>query len=616
MKTTFIRKDAVVRFAGDSGDGIQVIGAQFASSVARMGNDLRTMPDIPSEIRAPEGTVNGVSSFQVHFGAENIFSFGDSCDFLVVMNAAALKVSLPALRQGGTILANTSGFSEKYLRLAGYSENPLESGVLRNYKVVPLDLTRLSSVAAKECGLSTKQSERVKNFFALGIVYWLFGQSLEPTKEWIQEKFSKTPNIAEANLLSLQAGWNLAENTELLQEQYTVQSSHLSAGRYRSLTGNVAVALGLVAAAMKARLPLFFGGYPITPASDILQTLLQYKRFGVQVFQAEDEIAAIVAALGAAFGGSLAATATSGPGMSLKTEGIGLAVMAELPVVIVDVQRAGPSTGMPTKTEQADLFQALYGRHGEAPLPVFSPESPADCFHTAFEAARIALKYRTPVILLTDATLANGSEPFKIPTEEELPNIPIEFATNAFEFSPYLRDEITFARDWAIPGTKGLEHRIGGLEKDKHTGSVSQDPSNHAEMVKMRAHKIAGISREIPPVQAFGAETGSVLLVGWGGTFGAIREATVDLFEQGIKAAHVHLRTLYPFPKNFKELMQKYDRVIVAELNTGQLAHVIQSQCAERVVSFSKTTGQPFKAEEIKVFVRDFLAKEQAALTQ
>jgi 2-oxoglutarate ferredoxin oxidoreductase subunit alpha len=551
----------------------------------------------------------------VHFGAENIFSSGDECDFLVAMNAAALKVSLPSVRKGGTILANTAGFSEKYIRLADYKENPLQNTSLAAYNVVPLDLTRLSSLAVKECGLSTKQSERVKNFFALGMVYWLFSQSLEPTMTWIREKFGKSPNIMEANVCALQAGWNCAENTEVLREQFFVQPSHLQPGRYRSLTGNVAVALGLIAAAQKARLSLFFGGYPITPASDILQTLVQYKRFGVQVFQAEDEIAAITAALGAAFGGSLAATATSGPGMSLKTEAIGLAVMAELPLVIVDVQRVGPSTGMPTKTEQADLYQALYGRHGEAPLPVFAPESPADCFTMSYEAARIALKYRTPVILLSDATLANGSEPFKIPSEEDLPTIPIEFATNAFEFSPYLRDEITSARDWAIPGTKGLEHRIGGLEKDKNTGAVSQDPSNHAEMVKMRANKIVGISRDIKPAKIFGNETGSVLLIGWGSTFGALREATVKLLETGVIAAHLHLRTLYPFQKNFKEVFRKYDYVIVAELNSGQLAHVIQSECAEKVISYTKTTGQPFKAEEITVFVRDFLSHEQAFVT-
>lgn len=601
-----------MRFAGDSGDGIQLIGAQFASSVARVGNDLRTMPDIPSEIRAPEGTTGGVSSFQVHFGAENIFSSGDACDFLVAMNAAALKVSLPSVRKGGTILANTAGFSEKYLRLADYKENPLENTSLCAYNVVSLDLTRLSGLAVKECGLSTKQTERVKNFFALGMVYWLFSQSLEPTIAWVREKFAKTPNIMEANILALQAGWNCAENTEILTEKFFIRPAHLESGRYRSLTGNVAVALGLIAAAQKARLPLFFGGYPITPASDILQTLVQYKRFGVQVFQAEDEIAAIAASLGASFGGSLAATATSGPGMSLKTEAIGLAVMAELPLVIVDVQRAGPSTGMPTKTEQADLYQALYGRHGEAPLPVFAPESPADCFTMSYEAARIALKYRTPVIVLTDATLANGSEPFKIPREQDLTDIPIEFATNAFEFSPYLRDEITFARDWAIPGTKGLEHRIGGLEKDKDTGAVSQDPSNHAEMVKTRAHKIAGISREIKPAKVFGNETGSVLLIGWGGTFGALREATVKLMETGVSAAHLHLRVLFPFQKYLKELFSKYDHVVVAELNSGQLARVLQSECAVRMASLTKTTGQPFKAEEVTVFVRDYLAHEQA----
>lgn len=615
MQTSYIRKHSIVRFAGDSGDGIQIIGTQFASTVAKAGNDLRTIPDIPSEIRAPEGTINGVSSFQINFGQKSVNFHGDFCDVLVAMNAAALKISLPTVRNGGMILVNTAGFSDKYLRLAGYKDNPLDSNELARYEVISLDITRLATLSVERYGLTTKQTERVKNFFALGMMYWLFSQSLDSTASWIRGKFSSVPNIMEANLCSLQAGWNCADNTEILRQKISIQSSNLPSGRYRSLTGNTAVALGLLAAAQKARLPLFFGGYPITPASDILQTLVHYRRFGVQVFQAEDEIAAIAASLGASFGGSLSATATSGPGMSLKTEALGLAVMAELPLVVVNVQRAGPSTGMPTKTEQADLYQALYGRHGEAPIPVFAPESPADCFAMSYEAARVALKYRTPVILLTDTTLANGAEPFKIPQEQDLTDIPIAFATNPIEFSPYLRDEITFARDWAIPGTKGLEHQIGGLEKDKNTGAVSQEPSNHADMVKMRAHKIAGISREIKPLTIFGNKTGSVLLIGWGGTFGALRESAIHLLETNVSAAHVHLRCLFPFPKNLKDIMGEYDHVVVAELNSGQLAHLIQSESAVRVTSLTKTTGQPFKAEEITVFVREFLAQEQALFT-
>lgn len=613
MKQTYNRTHAVVRFAGDSGDGIQVIGSQFATASALAHNQIRTMPDFPSEIRAPEGTPSGVSSFQLHFGTGEVYSAGDMCDCLVAMNAAALNVCLKDVRRGGTIIVNTAGFTEKFLRLAGYAENPLETTLLQSFNVVALDITRLASLAVRELTLSTKETERVKNFFALGLMYWLFSRPMAQTVAWIEEKFAKTPILAEANKLALTAGWNYADSTETLTERYTIEPSELISGRYRSLTGNVAAALGLIAASIQARLPLFFGGYPITPASDILQTLVQHKRFGVQVFQAEDEIAAIASALGASFGGNLAATATSGPGMSLKTEALGLAVMAELPLVVINVQRAGPSTGMPTKTEQADLFQALYGRHGEAPIPVLAAESPADCFRISYEAARIALKYRTPVIVLSDAMLANGSEPWKIATMDELTPIQVNFSQNASDFAPFLRDEITLARDWAIPGTKGLEHRLGGLEKQSGTGAISQDAQNHAQMVAFRASKIDGIVREIPPQEVFGAEAGKILVISWGSTFGAIREAVAHLQKDDITVGHAHLRYIHPFAANLGEIINHFEHIIVAELNAGQLIHVLQDTFCKKMEHFSKINGQPFKAEQITVFIREMLARKEVS---
>ncbi len=613
MKHTSIsRTHAVVRFAGDSGDGIQVIGSQFATASALANNQIRTMPDFPSEIRAPEGTPSGVSSFQLHFGTGEVYSAGDMCDCLVAMNAAALNVCLKDVRRGGTIIVNTAGFTEKFLRLAGYAENPLETSLLQSFNVVALDITRLASLAVRELTLSTKETERVKNFFALGLMYWLFSRPMAQTVAWIEEKFAKTPTLVEANKLALTAGWNYADSTEILTERYTVEPAELAGGRYRSLTGNVAAALGLIAASIQARLPLFFGGYPITPASDILQTLVQHKRFGVQVFQAEDEIAAIAASLGASFGGNLASTATSGPGMSLKTEALGLAVMAELPLVVINVQRAGPSTGMPTKTEQSDLFQALYGRHGEAPLPVMAAASPADCFRMSYEAARIALKYRTPVILLSDATLANGSEPFKIPASEELAPMQVNFSDNASDFAPFLRDEITFARDWAIPGTKGLEHRLGGLEKQNVSGAISQDAANHAQMVSLRAKKVAGIVREIPPLEVFGAPSGKVLVIGWGSTFGAIREAVAHLQKGDMSVAHIHLQHIHPFAANLGEIISNFEHIVVAELNSGQLVHVLQAEFCKKIEHYGKINGQSFKSEDIAVFVREMLARRDA----
>jgi 2-oxoglutarate ferredoxin oxidoreductase subunit alpha len=630
-----------VRFAGDSGDGIQLIGAQFAFASARAHNDVRTLPDFPSEIRAPEGTMGGVSSFQLRFGTNVVYSSGDTCDVLVAMNAAALRVCLRDVRRGGTIIANTQGFSEDYLQLAGYATNPLTDGSLKSYNVVPVDMARLAALAVQadnrseirrtesvqrevEKKLSTKELSRTKNFFALGITYWLFSRPIERTKAWIDEKFAATPQLAEANKRALQAGWSYADSAEALAERYVVEPSDLPAGHYRSLTGNAAAALGLMAASLKAQLPLFFGGYPITPASDILQTLVQHKRFGVQVFQAEDEIAAIASALGASFGGHLAATATSGPGMSLKAEALGLAVMAELPLVVIDVQRAGPSTGMPTKTEQTDLYQALYGRHGEAPLPVLAAQSPADCFQTCYEAARIAITYRVPVVVLSDALLANGSELWRIPKSEELLAIDARFATSASSydssscepFAPFARDKSTFARNWAIPGTRGLEHRLGGLEKQDGTGAVSQDADNHARMVSLRAAKLKALAAELPPVEVFGAQKGQVLVIGWGGTFGALREAVQALQREGERVSHLHVRNIKPLPPNLETLLQGFDRIVVAELNSGQFAHYLRAELCADVVQYNSITGQPFKADDVTTFVRSLIKQEHDAAQQ
>lgn len=616
MKPTYEIDHAVIRFAGDSGDGIQIIGSQFASASALTGNDIRSLPDFPAEIRAPEGSVGGVSSFQIQFGATHVYTAGDMCHALVAMNAAALKASLLSVLKGGIIIANTAGFSEKNLRLAGYAQNPLEDGSLKDYTVFALDITKMTALALADYKqrLSASEIERAKNFFALGMMYWLYHRPIEPTAQWIRTKFASTPDILHANTEVLLSGWDYAVNAELFPVRYHVNAAPLPSGRYRSITGNVAIAMGLVAASEKARLPLLFAGYPITPASDILHTLSSYKRFGVKVIQSEDEIAAIAAALGAAFGGNLAATASSGPGMSLKIEALGLGVMAELPLVVIDVQRAGPSTGMPTKTEQSDLFQALYGRHGEAPLPVIAPQSAADCFWSVFEAARLALKYMTPVIVLSDSYLSNSSEPWRIPEEGDLPNIEPHFAKGLPEdgFKPYQRDPDTLARQWAIPGTKSLEHRIGGLEKLANVGSVSHDAENHAEMVRVREEKIAGIANDIPLAEVFGVETGQTLVISWGSTFGAVRTAVEDMIKQHEHVAHVHLRYLHPLPSNLHDEMKKFERIVCVELNSGQLAQVLRAKFGEEIIPLTKITGQPFKADEIKAFLRESVAHEKA----
>ncbi len=612
MKPTYNLDHAVIRFAGDSGDGIQIIGSQFASASALLGNDIRSLPDFPAEIRAPEGSVGGVSSFQVQFGNSAVYTPGDKCDALVAMNAAALKACVNDVAEGGIIIANTAGFSEKNLRLAGYAQNPLEDKSLAKFNIFPVNISQMTAHALADHKLSTRETERAKNFFALGMMYWLYNRTIEPTAEWLRKKFSGQPEILNANIEVLCSGWDYAVNAELFPVRYQVSTAHLPVGKYRSLTGNVGIALGLIAGGIKSGLPLFFGGYPITPASDILQTLTAYKYFGVKVFQAEDEIAAIASALGASFGGNLAATATSGPGMSLKTEALGLAVMAELPLVVINVQRSGPSTGMPTKTEQSDLFQALYGRHGEAPLVVLAPATPADCFTIAFEAARIALKYMTPVIILSDAYLANGAEPWRIPGDEELPTIETRLTKEMPEggFKPYLRNPETLARAWAVPGTKSLEHRIGGLEKQGETGAVSHNPEHHAAMVKARAAKIAGIADDMPSAELCGADSGEILVISWGGTFGAVRTAVESLQKQGESVAHVHLRALHPFPRNLADLMQGFEHIVVAELNSGQLAHVLRGEFAQNIFQYNKVSGQPFTADEITVFLHRFLAQK------
>ena len=510
--------DVTIRFAGDSGDGMQLTGSQFTSTTALLGNDLSTLPDYPAEIRAPAGTLFGVSGFQIHFGATEINTPGDTCDVIVAMNPAALKVNLRSLRDGGIIVANRDGFNDKNLKLAGYEKNPLEDGSLDKYKLHAVDITRLTSTAVANLGLSTKVAERSKNFFALGLMYWMFTRPMEPTIRWIRDKFKKDPEIVEANIRVLKAGYAYGETTEIFHARYEVEPASLPPGTYRSITGNEAAALGLVAASVKSGLDLFLGSYPITPASEILHELSKYKNFHVRTFQAEDEIAGICSAIGASYGGAIGVTTTSGPGMALKTEAMGLAVMLEIPLVIIDVQRGGPSTGLPTKTEQADLLQAVHGRNSEAPIPVIAACSPAGCFDMAYEAVRLATKFMTPVILLTDGYLANGAEPWLIPESKSLSEIQVEFRTKPEGFQPYMRDQATLSRPWVIPGTPGLEHRIGGLEKAHITGNVSYDPENHEFMVRMRQQKVDRIADFIPPARVFGDEKGELLVLGWGGT--------------------------------------------------------------------------------------------------
>lgn len=588
-----------IRFAGDSGDGMQLTGTQFTNTTAALGNDLATLPDFPAEIRAPAGSLPGVSGFQINFSSRDIRTPGDAPNVLVAMNPAALKVNIGDLEPGGMLIVNTDAFSEQNLNKAGYAANPLEDGSLSSYRVFKLPITALTFNALKETKLPKKQQERCKNFFALGLMYWLYDRPMDNTLKWINDKFAKNPEIAQANILSLKAGFNYADTVELFTTHYRVRKAKISPGKYRNITGNEATALGFVAAAQLANKELFYGSYPITPASDILHELSKLKNYGVKSFQAEDEIAAIAATIGAAFAGDIAITGTSGPGVALKSEAIGLAVMTELPVVIINVQRGGPSTGLPTKTEQADLLQAMFGRNGECPVAIVATSTPADCFQMAIEAVRIAVKHMTPVFFLSDGYIANGAEPWAIPAFESLPKLTIQHETNAAGFRPYKRDPQTLSRPWAIPGTPGLEHRIGGLEKADITGNVSYDPENHFHMVKLRAEKVQRIAQDIPEVEVFGKPEGKLLVVGWGSTYGAITSAVESLQERGKSISAVHLKYLNPFPKNLGDVLSRFERVIVPELNLGQLCLLLRAKYLVDAISYPKVKGKPFTITEL-----------------
>ena len=594
MKETLDR--VVIRFAGDSGDGMQLTGTQFTTTTALQGNDIATFPDFPAEIRAPAGTVGGVSGFQLHFSSNEIKTPGDAPSVLVAMNAAALKKNLRDLNPGAMIIVNTDRFREVDLRNADYEQSPLEDDSLSEYNVIPVKLSSMTEASVKPQGLNKKEADRCKNFFALGITYWLFNRDKTPTINWIKGKF-KEP-YATANLNAMEAGWSFAETMELLPSSYEVPPAKLKAGVYRNISGNQALALGFVSAASLAQRPLFLGAYPITPASDLLHNLSKYKEHNVLTFQAEDEIAAISATIGAAFGGNIAITSSSGPGIALKGEAIGLATITELPLVIVDVQRGGPSTGLPTKTEQSDLNIALYGRHGESPIPVLAAQSPSDCFYAGIEAVRMAVKYRMPIMLLTDGYIANGSEPWRLPEMEELKPIDCNFATNPDGFLPYNRDEQTLARPWAIPGTPGMEHRIGGLEKENGTGNVSYDPDNHALMSDIREKKVKRLVADIPNIEVHGDSDG-VLCVSWGGTFGSVRTAVDTARAQGVRCGHVHLRWLNPLPANLGEVLSGAQSVLIMELNLGQLYRYLRAEYLVNAKPVNKIQGQPFKVHEL-----------------
>jgi 2-oxoglutarate/2-oxoacid ferredoxin oxidoreductase subunit alpha len=587
-----------IRFAGDSGDGMQLVGARFTAATALCGNDLATLPDYPAEIRAPAGTLAGVSGFQINFSSARVHTPGDDLQALVVMNPAALKVSLPDLEAGGVIIANADGFTAHALKLAGYAENPLEDGSLSGYRVYPVPMTRLTQEAVKPSGLKAKDAERCKNMFALGVVCWLYDRDIESTVRWLQGKFARKAEVLQANEAALRAGWAFGEASDLLPVQYRVERAPLKPGTYRTIRGNDAAALGLIAAACQAKKPLLYASYPITPASDILHELAKWKHLGVKMFQTEDEIAAMCAVIGAAYGGAFAATGTSGPGLSLKTEAVGLAVMLELPCVIVNVQRAGPSTGMPTKSEQSDLFQALGGRHGDCPLPVLAAQSPADCFDIVMEAFQIAVEYMTPVIVLTDGYLGNGVELWRVPRTAQLPEIEVVHPAEPDDFQPYARDG-KLARPWAIPGTPGLAHRIGGLEKRDVTGAVTYDPLNHQHMSELRAAKVAKVADRIPEIEVFGEDQGEVLLVSWGSTYGAVRAAVERAQQEQLPVSHVHLRHLNPFPRNLGQILGRFRKVLVPELNMGQLRMVLRAVFLVDAVGLNKVQGKPFTISEV-----------------
>jgi len=599
---------AVIRFCGDSGDGMQITGNQFTNTVALYGNDLATFPDYPAEIRAPAGTLPGVSGFQVHFSSNDVYTPGDAVDALVAMNPAALKMNLADLRKNGILIVNMDAFKETDLRKAQMTTNPLEDHSLDGYRVFSVELTRMTRVALQSLGLDAKNMDRCKNFFALGMCYWLYNRSLEATVRWIDDKFKNKPQLAQANKLALQAGYSYCEATEAFYISYEIPPAKLKPGIYRNISGNTALALGFVAASQKAGIPLFLGSYPITPASDILHELSQFKDFGVTTFQAEDEIAAVTSAIGAAYAGALGITTTSGPGMALKTEALGLAVAVELPLVVCNIQRGGPSTGLPTKTEQADLLQALYGRNSEAPIPVLAPSTPGDCFWIALEASRIAIKHMVPVIILSDGYLANGAEPWKIPTIAELPKIPVHFASDPVGFQPYKRDPDTLARPWAIPGTPGLEHRIGGIEKQDVTGNVNYDPLNHEHMVRTRAAKVETVAAEIPDVVPEGDSSGELLIVAWGSTHGPITAALKAQRAKGRRIGHVHLRYLNPLPRNLGEVLKNYKHVLVPEMNMGQLIMLLRAKYLVDAQGLNKIQGKPFKQAEIEDKIEEILS--------
>ncbi|MDA9563740.1 2-oxoacid:acceptor oxidoreductase subunit alpha [Flavobacteriales bacterium] len=599
------KKTVTILFAGDSGDGMQLTGSQFTNTNALFGNDVSTFPDFPAEIRAPQGTIAGVSGFQLNFGSIDVFTPGDSADVLVAMNAAALKASLHKLKIGGAIIVNTSGFDGKNLRLAGYDkeENPLTDNSLGKYRVLEMDVTKLTRACLKDSGMSVKHIDRSKNMFVLGVLYWMYNRELKTTIEFIETKFSGKEDLIDANIKVLKAGYYFGDTSEIFTSRYEVKPAPLSRGIYRNIMGNQATAIGLIAAAKKAKLELFYGSYPITPASDVLHELAKHKNFGVKTYQAEDEIAAVCAAIGASFGGSLGVTASSGPGIALKGEALGLAMILELPLVIVNVQRGGPSTGLPTKTEQADLLQALYGRNGEAPIPVVAPCSPSDCFDTVYEAARIAVEHMTPVFFLSDGYIANGSEPWNFPSSADMVPIKVqrpEGMESDQKFKPYTRDE-KGVRPWAIPGVKGLEHRVGGLEKENETGNVSYDPENHEMMVKLRAKKVADIANHIPKQQIeLGKETGEVLVLGWGSSFGANKTAVKELINEGYSVSQAHVRYLNPLPLNLGDLIAQFDKVLIPEINDGQFVKLVRDEFLVDAIPLNKIKGVPFSSEEIK----------------
>lgn len=612
-----VLQDVVIKFAGDSGDGMQLTGTQFTNNTALLGADLSTFPDYPAEIRAPQGTIPGVSGFQLRFSSNAIYTPGDECDVLVAMNAAALKANLKSLKKGGKIIANTDGFDSKNLRLANYPDgvNPLENNSLDGYELIKIDVTKLTREALKEFTMGTKEKDRAKNMFILGFLYWMYDRDMESSINFLTEKFSQKQDILDSNIKALKAGYNYGDTTEAFTTTYKVEKARIEPGEYRSVMGNQSLALGLIAASVKSGLPMFLGTYPITPASDILHELSKHKNFGIRTFQAEDEIAGITAAIGASYGGALGVTTTSGPGMALKTEAMGLAVMLEIPLLIVNVQRGGPSTGLPTKTEQSDLLQAYYGRNGECPMPVIAASSPADCFDAVYEAVKIAIHHMTPVIFLSDGYIANGAEPWRFPTQETLAPIHLNFKTELWDhedkFQPYLRDE-NFVRPWAVPGTAGLEHRIGGIEKQNITGNISYDPENHQLMVKIRQGKVDKIAEHIPDQKIDSGESkGKVLVIGWGSTYGAIKSAVADLQAEGKSISHVHIRHLRPFPKNLGDIIRNFEHVIVPEINNGQLVKIIRDQYLVDAKGYNKIMGIPITKHELVEELNKYFVLEQ-----